>query len=123
MPPRALRRRRPRAARPLVPIRSLAIPFTASRGGPALVMYVVGLVVTPGDVHGPSPGFERFGGRGLQVLAHRGERPARLQRDQVAGEHAEVDDVFDAAALDVAALRRFLAVGQQMDLLRADREV
>src|SRR6266480_7213562 len=122
-PRRAPRRRRPREARPHVPIPSLAIPFAASRGDPALVMYVVGLVFTPGDVHGPSPGFERFGGRGLQVLAHRGEGPARFQRYLVAGEHAEVHDVLDPAALDVAALRRFLAVGQQVDLLWADREM
>src|SRR4029077_18085144 len=119
MPRRAPRRSRPRAARPLVPIPSLAIPFTVSRGGPAVVMNVVGLVFTPGDVHGPSPGFERFGGRGLQVLAHRGERPARFQRYLVAGEHAEVDDVLDPAALDVAGPRRLFALGQQGGLFWA----
>src|SRR5215471_14556453 len=100
-------------------------PYLSLRAGkaPALVMDVIGLGFSPGDVHCPSPGLERFGGRGLQVLAHRGDLATCLQDDLVAGKHAEVDDLFDAAALDVAALRRLLAVGQQMDLLRADREM
>src|SRR5262249_32666905 len=104
---------------------SLAYPLITGcrRASPVFFMVAVGLGLAPGDVHGPPPGLERFGGRGLQVLAYRGEPAARLQGDLVAGEHAEVDDLLDAAALDMAAVGRLLAVGQQVDLLRADREM
>src|SRR5215469_6507023 len=53
-------------------------PYLSLRAGkaPALVMDVVGLGFAPGDVYCPSPGLERFGGRGLQVLAYRGDLAA-----------------------------------------------
>src|SRR5262245_30790428 len=60
---------------------------------------------------------ERLLGRGLEVLTDDSELSPRVELHDVAGEHADVDDVADLACLAAAG-----GVEMHVDLLRTDGE-
>src|SRR4051794_11952222 len=69
-----------------------------------LVVDRIGVFLAPADPDPPALLLERVRGGGLEVLADDLQLPARVELDQVAGDHARVGDVADLAVLHVQVL-------------------
>src|SRR5207244_13085042 len=78
---------------------------------------------TPFQAHPPPFGLERLLRGGLEVLLDDAELAPGVELDDVAREHADVDDLADPARLAGSIRLALLALVQHVDLLRPDREL
>src|SRR5262245_26280469 len=74
---------------------------------------LVGLVRSPCDSNATPARFERVSRRGLEVLPHRDEAAAAIERDDIPRDNAEVDDFGDLATFDVRTRRWPLVTEQE----------